>query len=402
MFIDPEVNQHLTVDGREYSFTRAPGASWVTYAEIGRKAKVYRVLCEGKAFALKAFKPRYRSPEAVANTARIAAFKDVPGLAVADRLVITPEAYPDVVRWNEAFAYAVLMPWVEGECWFNYVTGKVPLDPSASLRLARALVSAVRELEQRDLAHCDLSSSNFIFSPDFDHVELIDIEDMFGHDLAVPKEKPSGTGGYAPEWVKAEGAWEAGADRFALGILVSEILGWQFEDIREAGAGDAFFAEGEFGYKSKRFRLLSERLEQIHPELSGLFKTVWYAESLEECPRAADWKKALDSIREPELQVSPDFLEFGVLDLSRKPVVQPWTTLKIKNVGGGVLTGQVVSNVPWLRVTPTEFSCARGEQSLHNAVVLANALTRRGQTYYRFDNGISIRAATVSQWTDHK
>ena len=390
MFIDPGIRESITVDGKIYNFTEAPNAPGIIYAEIGRKAKVYRVVKSGQAYALKAFKPKYRSTETVENTQRIAVFQNVPGLSVARRLVIKPEAYPEVVSNNPAFAYAILMPWVEGKSWFNYVTGKVALDRQVSLQLAKALVNAVNELEQRNLAHCDLSSSNFVFSEDFKHVELIDIEEMFGNGLVEPKEKPRGTGGYTPEWVRKEGVWEAGADRYSTGILVSEILGWQFEDIRSTSAGDAFFAEGEFGNKSKRFRLLSERLEQIHPELSRLFKTVWYAESVEESPRIADWKRVLDSIREPELQVTPDYLKLGTLDLSVKPVQQPQTTLVVKNIGGGVLTGRIQPNVPWLSVTPAVFSCVEGNESKHKVILGATAPTRKGQTNYQFNNGINV------------
>jgi len=392
MIIDPGIGESITLGGKVYTFTETPNAPGIIYAEIGRKAKVYRVINNGQAYALKAFKPKYRSLDTVENIQRIAAFQDVPGLSVAQRLVITPEAYPEVVGRNEALTYAILMPWVEGKSWFNYVTGKVVINRQESLQLARALVNAVCELEQRDLAHCDLSSSNFIFSPDFNHVELIDIEEMFGQGLAEPKEKPKGTGGYTPEWVKKDGVWEAGADRYSTGILVSEILGWQFEDIRAASAGDAFFAEGEFGNKSKRFRMMSDRLEQIHPELSRLFKTVWYAESVEECPRVADWKRVLDLIREPELQVVPDFLKFGKLDLSVKPALQPQASLVVKNIGGGVLTGRIQPNVPWLSVTPAEFSCVEGGESKHKVVLGSNAPAVKGQQSYTYQNGIVVHS----------
>lgn len=202
MFADPGIGEILSINGTTYHFTEATNAPGIIYAEIGRKAKVYRLIGNGQPFALKAFKPKYRIPETVANTPQIARYQDVPGLAVAGRTIISPEQYPQIVQTFPAFAYSVLMPWVEGKSWFNHVTGKIPLTQAESLRLARALVDAIYELERRDLAHCDLSSSNFIFSLDLSHVELIDIEDMFGQGLLPPKEKPKGTGGYAPGWIK--------------------------------------------------------------------------------------------------------------------------------------------------------------------------------------------------------
>ncbi len=392
MFRDPEVNSSFGLDGKKYQFTEAPNAPGIIYAEIGRKAKVYRVLSEGKAYALKAFKAKYRTVQLLKNNKQIVKYADVPGLSVARRLVITPEAYPDLIKQYEEFAYAILMPWVDGRSWFNYVTGKLAIEREESLRLARALINSVAELEARNLAHCDLSSGNFIFSSDFAHVELIDIEDMFGPALQEPKPRPNGTGGYAPGWLKASGVWEAGADRFSTGILVSEILGWQFGDIREISSGDAYFAEGEFGNRSKRFRLLSERLEQIHPQLSKLFKTVWYAESLEECPRIADWKHTLDAIRQPILLVSPDTLKFSTLDLSVKSPVQPQASITVKNGGGSLLKGRITPNVPWIHISPMDFSCPEGMGSEHRVTLTLDAPRRRGQQHYSVPNLISIKS----------
>jgi YVTN family beta-propeller protein len=392
MFIDPLIGDSITVNGRTYMFTETPNAPGIVYAEIGRKAKVYRLLSNGDYFALKVFKPRYRSEAFVNNTNRIAQFKKVPGLAVADRFEISPSEHPDLIRKYNAFAHSVLMPWVDGKSWFNYVTGKVTITSAAVLQLARALVSTLLQLEQRNIAHCDLSSSNFIFSPDFLHVELIDIEDLFGYGLLEPAEKPRGTGGYAPEWVKSRGVWEASGDRFALGILVSEILGWQSEVIREASTGDAYFAEGEFGNKSKRFRLLSDHLETIHPELSRLFKTVWYAESLEECPRIADWKNVLDAIKDPILEVTPDYLTFSALDMKVRNPIYPQISLSIKNAGGRELKGHIKANVPWLDIQPSEFSCSEGARSQHFVILKANVPLEKRTQEYTFNNGISIQS----------
>ena len=397
MFIDPNIGEKIEIDGDIFVFVETPNAPGIIYAEIGRKAKVYQLTNGNQSYALKAFKPRYRSQHTIQNTPQIAQYQDVPGLLVAKRVVLTPDKYRVVIQEHEAFAYGVLMPWVDGKSWFNYVTGRMPLTRKESLQLARAFVNAVYELETRELAHCDLSSSNFIFSADFSRVELIDIEDLFGYGLLPPDEKPRGTGGYAPGWIKKVGIWEAGADRFATGILISEILGWQYEDIREFSDGDAFFADDEFGNKTKRFRLLGDRLEQIQSEFSRLFKVVWYAESVEECPRIADWKQVLDGIRDPEMVVTPDFLQFGVLDLSSDPPIQPQLTIDIKNSGGGVLEGQAVSNVSWLTVAPAKFTCYEGNSSQHKVVLGVDAPVTKNRIEYSFKDGITIRGNQRSQ-----
>ncbi len=371
MFIDPHIGESLQINGKSYTFSEAPNAPGIIYAEIGRKAKVYRVINGGQSFALKAFKPKYRSIHTVENSQRISQYQNVPGLSVSQRHVITAKNHPRVIGDHPDFEFGILMPWVEGKSWFNYVTGKVLINRRESICLTRALINIIYDLERHDLAHCDLSSSNFIFSSDFSHVELIDIEDMFGYGLQEPAEKPKGTGGYSPNWASADGIWEAGADRFSTAILVCEILGWQFENIREASDGDAYFAEGEFGNKSRRFRLLSERLEQIQPELANLFKTVWYSESLEECPKIAKWKEIVDTLGEPELEIAPSVIDFGSLQLECKGQL-PTRKIKVRNTGSGTLTGSIISNVNWLSITPKEFANAEGSYSEHSVTLLAN------------------------------
>lgn len=392
MFTDPSLGQRVRIDGREYAFVETPNAPGIIYAEIGRKAKVYQVVNTGNAFALKALKPKYRNAETVGNSDHIAKYSDVPGLAVAQRTILWPESYPELIRHYKDFAYAILMPWVEGKSWFSYVTGEIAITAQESSRLARAFINVISDLEHRGLAHCDLSNTNFIFSPTLNHVELVDIEDMYGPGLKPPTEMPRGTGGYSATWIRERGVWEAAADRFSAGILVSEILGWRFWDVRQACDGDAFFAEGEFGRKSKRFHLLSQHLEELHPELANLFKAVWFSESLEECPKVADWKVILESIQEPELEISPQLLSFDTLDLSKTSVQEPEINLRIRNSGSGILIGKLLCNVPWLKVIPDDFSCAEGAASYHKVILAPNAPITGNHTVYSFQDGITAKS----------
>lgn len=390
MVKDPRINTIIDINGEKYSFTEAPNAPGIIYAEVGRKAKVYRLINDERAYALKVFKPRYRSELIVENTRRITQYQDVPGLAVAKRIIITPEEYSHIIEENRSFAYAVLMPWIEGKSWFNYITGRIGLQRKESLILARALVNSVNELEKRDLAHCDLSSSNFIFTADYQQVELIDIEDLFGEGLEEPLEKPAGTGGYAPGWIRREGVWEAGADRFAAGILISEILGWQFSDVRAASAGETYFPEEEFGKKTQRYQILADRLGEIHPELTSLFKTLWYAESVEECPRVAEWKGVLEYIREPEMMVTPDILDFGVIDVLKAKTTGNQKMIEIINTGGGVLHGKIRCEVPWLSVDPCGFHCSEGKRSQHNLALILSESRDLKKGGHRTENALSI------------
>ena len=392
MFRDPSINTYIEIKGEQYFFTEAPNAPGIVYAEVGRKAKVYRLVNKEKAYALKVFKPRYRNKSIVENTKRITRYQDVMGLSVANRIILTPEEHPHIIEANSSFTYAVLMPWIEGKSWFNFVTGKTALQREESLDLARALVRTVNELEKRDLAHCDLSSSNFIFSSNFMQVELIDIEDLFGEGLEEPQEKPAGTGGYAPAWIKHNGIWEAGADRYSVGILISEIIGWQFVDIRNVSKGETFFDEDEFGKKTQRYQIMADKLEVIHPELSTLFKTVWYAESIEECPRVDDWEKVLEKIKEPELIVTPNIVDFGVIDAKTAQAEETRQVIEIGNDGGGVLSGTIRPKVPILKVEPKRFSCGEGKKSQHEIVLILNKKSDVKKGNHHIENALHVES----------
>ena len=264
-------------------------------------------------FALKEFHTGYRHATSVANTERIVRYRDVPGLRVADRLALWPEQHPAVVAQREELAYAVLMPWIEGACWYNYVQGRNPLLRDESISLAQALVKAYVALEERGLAHCDPSPSNFIFSPAFDRVELVDIEDMYGPDFPQPYPVPAGTSGYSPSWMKTRGSWSREGDRFGVALLTSEILGWAFEDVRALCSSGSFFEDDELGTDSRRFRVLHQRLSDVSPELSRLFEMVWYSGSSQACPPIADWQASLQEIP----AVMPEFVfePLGQLEL---------------------------------------------------------------------------------------
>lgn len=323
MFKDPEIGESVQINGKLYTFIEVPEAPGVTYAELGKKAKVYRIMQGTRAYALKVFKPAYRNPNITRNTDLISRYRDVKGLAVAERSVLAPNTHKELLGNRPEFTYAVLMPWIEGMVWGNYIVGKTPITGSESLQLAKTLTDVLCGLEEHGLAHCDLSGGNFIISLDYSRIELVDIEELYGAGLQTPDPLPTGTGGYSPEWVRKNGLWEAAGDRFAAGILVGEILGWQFEDVRNSASnGEAYFADDEFGKETKRFRLLLSRLERLHPDLAKLFETIWKARGTEECPRIAEWKKTLDQIAELSPTVSWEWESLG-LPPDVVPTVQP-------------------------------------------------------------------------------
>jgi len=349
MFRDPNPGESIILDGRAYTFIQVDDTPGIVYAEMGKKAKVYRIMQGKKAYALKVFKQIYRNENITRNTELISAYRNIPGLMVAERSVLTPKKYPDIIQSHPEFSYSVLMPWVEGKVWGNYINGKTAMTRNECHKLAKSLVDTLYGLEERDIAHCDLSGGNFIFSPDYSQVELVDIEELFGIGLQTPDPLPAGTSGYSPMWVKKNGLWEAAGDRFAAGILLSEILGWQFDEVRaQSSNGDSFFADGEFGNETKRYELLKERLGQLHSELARLLETAWRATNTEECPRISEWKKIIGQIAEQPAAIS---WGWESLDLPQdiRLDVKPFTSLHENTQNTGQVSAPEIEVVakPW-------------------------------------------------------
>ena len=105
----------------------------------------------------------------------------------------------------------------------------------------------------------------------------------------------------------------------------------------------------------------------------------------------------VSGIREPELEVSPQILEFGAIDLSVQPPHLPGITLRIRNTGGGILSGQVISNVSWLSVVPSEFTCPAASFSEHRITLGANAPRSSGTLNYTFNRNIAIKSNVAAQ-----
>ena len=300
----PKVGDSIAVNNHIYRFVGIPDLPDIVWAETGRKAKVYRLNDGRQAYALKAFFPAFQSPDMVKNSAIISRWY-MPGLTVAQRIVLTRERHREAIKQFEELRYAVLMPWLEGQLWYNTLTVQA-LSSSQSISLARNLVRVLSRLERQGLAHCDLSGNNMIHSVDMGIVELVDIEEMFGAELDQPNPVPAGTSGYVPDWIRENGCWEAGADRFAAGIMLGEILCWQFGDIRVARSGDSFFDQDEIGRNSERYSMMRDRMRGIHPDLAELFSKVWSARNIGDCPRIEAWSQVIALL--PPARVVPQII----------------------------------------------------------------------------------------------
>ncbi len=318
MAFKAEVGQEIAVGDQVYCIAEHPGVPGNPYGQEGRAAVVYQVLDQLDArWALKVFKPQYRLPYLVEESKRILPFADLPGLRVCRRTVLSATQHRLLLRQYPDLAYSVLMPWVAGPTWLQILVTRQQLLPQMSLSLASSLTLVLTTLEERGLAHCDLSGANILLpgmeadscESTASAVELVDVEQLFGPGLIRPEILMSGSAGYGHPAVG--GAWGKDADRFSGAVLIAEILGWCDSEVVAAAWGESYFDPEELQHSSDRYAVLLRALKARWGQALGeLLERVWQAETLSACPTLGEWLAVMpDRVTEPEPEHDPETAE---------------------------------------------------------------------------------------------
>jgi formylglycine-generating enzyme required for sulfatase activity len=287
----PAAKSELEIDGTAFRIAEHPAAPGLPYGQEGRQAVVYQLLAGRECHALKVFKPRYRLPALVYLGEQLEQYADLPGLAVCRRTVLSPLRHGEVLRQYPDLIYAVLMPWIEGPTWMQVVLERRELTPDQSLDLARDLAHVLATMEERSVAHCDLSGPNVMLPAlaDGGGIELVDVEQMFARGLDKPEFLPGGSPGYAHRAVPG-GVWGSSADRFSGSVLLAEMLGWCDERVREAAWGESYFEPREMQRDCARFRTLMDVLRTRWGDVAAsLLKRAWRSDVLSECATFGEW-----------------------------------------------------------------------------------------------------------------
>ncbi len=305
MPFQPHVFQELVIDAVTYHVAEHPAAPGMPYGQEGRQAIVYKLVSESEARAIKVFKPRYRVPALVGLTTHLAEYSNLPGLQVCRRTVLTPKNNADLLHAYPDLVYAVLMPWIEGPTWMEVMlarddSAQAPLTPEQSLVLARTLSGILAQMEEYQVAHCDLSAPNVLLpimasgnEPTILPLALVDVEQLYAPGLTRPAALPGGSPGYAHK-TAPEGVWSSDADRFAGAVLIAEMLAWCDERVRVAAWGESYFDPTEIQQETERSRILRAALHEHWGEnVVRLFERVWASATLGDCPRFAEWLAAL-------------------------------------------------------------------------------------------------------------
>jgi len=301
----PRPYQQLTIQQYTYQVLPHPQSPAFAYGQEGRMALVYKLAREdghlnsGSSSTLRAFKvfkAAYQTPTILKKAEELRPFWKLPGLQVCARRVLDPNhaAYQPLLEEYPDLAYAVLMPWVEGITWSDIMLQRAPLTREQVWALAWSVASLLASLEEREVAHCDISGSNLMVHWQQDgsaNVALVDVEQLYAPVLTPPDALLVGSPGYTPRF-DTESLWGPFGDRFAGAVLLAEILGWYHPQVAEYGNEQSFFPAAEVQATSARYRLLIEALSQWPSAFVSLFQRAWEATSLDDCPPLVAWRDA--------------------------------------------------------------------------------------------------------------
>lgn len=329
---NPTFDTRLTVDGHALRFAPHPAVPTIVWGQEGRHATVYRVDNNGDAYALKVFRPVFRHDGLIEAASSLWVYNELPGMRVCRQTVIHADTHPELVEHYPDLNYAMLMPWIDGQTWFDYLSDRDRLTPDQCRAITESMAWVLYALELNNLAHCDLSSGNVIVDPDLAQVHLIDVEDLYSPWLDVPPYVPAGSIGYQHRDAAQKGQWGPLGDRFAGAVLMAEMLTWAHPDVRVNAWGESYFAPEELQKDSDRYQLLVDVLKLYDAGFAETFEQAWRSRRLEECPPIKTWYDLLDALpREPVTNWAPinseDF-EIG----EPEPVPEP-ASITVPGVG---------------------------------------------------------------------
>lgn len=317
MSFQPNPGDEVFINQKKYVVDQHPAAPGMAYAQAGRQGTVYKLIPEhggaDQARALKIFYPKYRNPALVYQSENMEVFSSLPGLQVCHRQVLTPETNGTLIAQYPDMLYAVLMPWINGSTWMDVLAHGDLLRVEESWELARGLAAVGSGMEQKGLAHCDLSSPNVLLplwripnetSSSKSAIELVDVEQLYSARLDPPDVHFTGSPGYAsglPVHRSTNGPWHAYADRFAGAVILAEMLCWSDSRIVEEAWGESYFDPEEMQTPSPRYHLMIESLESNWGKgVAELFTRAWQSDDVRSCPTFGEWLVVISGLT-PEL-----------------------------------------------------------------------------------------------------
>ena len=214
---------------------------------------------------------------------------------------------PAFVRLIEG---AVMMPKVPGTTWASIADdlrdGTLELPTARRIEMSLNLARSVSTLEAGQCSHRDLSATNVFFAQN-DRAYLIDWDCLHHPKLPFQQNTTMGTMGYIASFLKvtegnADGirSWCECADRFALAVLIAEIL--LVGPATAAPQEDSsLFSQAQIDTPGHTFvQDQIKQLRQISRSCSPLAEQAFNSRSFAQCPSPDAWMDALKyTLRNP-------------------------------------------------------------------------------------------------------
>jgi hypothetical protein len=331
---EPEANDTLVLFGEEYAIQPHPSASDLPFSSEGRRATVCQLRnSSDDCFALKVFKKRFRSPALMQSVDRLSRVGTFEGMLAAKRRMLLPDG-PEARKCND-LSYAMLMPWMVGETWFDILQKTQAgyyLRKSSAIHLCYRFLRVVAGLERALIAHTDISPGNVVL--DFSHqsVQLLDLEEIYTPNAEPPAELIKGTLGYRHQTADdGKTLWCVEGDRYSAAIVAAELLILSNQNLAQLASEDGFFMDhcrSDIG--KYRYKVAESWLSSVAPEFADLFKHSWACSTLARCPKVSTLCKAIGRVaEETSVEVRPAFVQresivvWEPLDIKRSTIRTP-------------------------------------------------------------------------------
>jgi serine/threonine protein kinase len=212
--------------------------------------------------------------------------------AAANHICLQAGVDDDLLAEHPALEAAIVMPWIEGEVWADIVQRREPMRLGSSLALAGELARALRLLEMRELAHCDLSSRNVIVGQTPGEIDLIDFDTLFSPHLDTYDNIVYFSPGYFRPGMQR---WGPMCDRFSGAILLVEMACWHDARVRETAESFSYFDPEDdlTGRDHPKYLRLRAVLADMHAGLAELLQAAWDADGLGDCPTFGQWHEVI-------------------------------------------------------------------------------------------------------------
>lgn len=296
-----KLGEKFSIEGAVYEVMPHPNPQLrnMAYRQVGSRGEVYKLhnATTNHIYALKTFKTSYRTQKIVDSAITLKKYRQIDGLKVTDRTIITRQTYPDLIKKHAYLEYSVLMPWIEGTTWHDVICKRKAFNKNESLQWASKTAHILFCLEQKGLAHCDIAGANIVLGLNMDQVQLVDVEEMYGPGFPFPEKKPAGQEGYQHQTSLQLGTWHEYGDRFASAILIAEMLSWHDDALRAKSEKVSLFAPKELQDKQDdKYLHLQKILKTYDNDLVELFEQAWLSSQMQYCPKLAEWVEVIQSI----------------------------------------------------------------------------------------------------------